>query len=1201
MATGLFLRAAQAVANPSTASPLAVSAGPALSTASSSATVPPSLLAGVAAALAAAPTPATAAPSPVLLQSRVLADNEALLARSAAITARLAAEQPGLQDRLHLAPGAEVRADGDLRLSSDFDLQPAAPRTGGQAMTLTLRAAGNLTLGYSLSDGFAQPTTTASNAGNASNAASLAQAGPAASYRLIAGADLAAADPLTTQSAPSAGSLLIGRAPATATGATPTVLVRSTVGHIDLAAAGDIRLLNNSVRLTTTGAPLASTGLPGWDRVGLASNQTLRAGGGPLGPFFTGAGRITLQAGGHISAAPSRQYVTDWWWRQTGTSSSGQPAAWWSRYDLFTQGIASFGGGDITVRAGGNIADLEASTPGSGYAVQAGVAPSGAPLAGGALTLPGGRLQVSAGGDISSGLYFGGGAVAALRAGGSIRAAASTGLGSSHPGVQLFYQDTTWTLDALGDLRIGSLANPALLSGTVQGSGQARGDVITGLDNRAALTAQSLAGNLWLSDTRSALSPSQDPRNTSSDIASQAPGRLMLLAPSGSVRVSAPLLQKPVGDGALLLLAETDLSVSRIVVGAAPASAAVRPLARISAEAGLTQQWQQTPDAVPTLDQSTRQAVQLVARSGDLALQADVQSARPLRAVAGHDLLGGGSAAITVQHQAAGEVSLLQAGRDIVLPDNTAARLRVAGPGDVLLLAGRHVNLQSAAGITSVGNQDNPRLLPVGGANITVVSGVRWGAAGADYQQALAAGFQLAGGGAALVGFRAELWATAWALARGLPAPAAGSAALAQQAALFNALDAAAQRAAVLTLLDEIGKTSGHASSNLGNTRYDSERAAAIRRFTGQALSDAAALAEWAALDETRRSAQEAAVLAQLLASALPADARQSLTRALLDAAGPERTALALHEALFDELRSAGRAAARLAAGPARDAAYEPGLLALAALYPGPAAGVAVGRPAGNITLAASQIKTQQGGNIHLLAPGGAVDAGALTGSTGKKASELGLLTTAGGKIEAAVQGNFAVNQSRVFTLAQGDLLLWSSQGNIDAGKGARTVAGAPAPVTTIDANGNVVVDASGSFSGSGIAVLDAGSILDLYAPQGEISAGEAGIKPLGLAFLGANSVVGQIEGSGNTVGAPPPPPPAGATSGLATLGQASAAATSTASAERSDDAEGDKRKRRRNLLLEFLGFGRANDPPPTKPTDCPPDQPPREPCTPNP
>jgi hypothetical protein len=343
-----------------------------------------------------------------------------------------------------------------------------------------------------------------------------------------------------------------------------------------------------------------------------------------------------------------------------------------------------------------------------------------------------------------------------------------------------------------------------------------------------------------------------------------------------------------------------------------------------------------------------------------------------------------------------------------------------------------------------------------------------------------------------------------------------------------------------------------------------------MRRFDGQpGLDQAAALALWNTLDDSRRAEQDALLTTQLLAAALPADRLRSDSRALLAAAGPEQTALALHDVLFAELRTAGRNAARLSAGPAREAAYQPGYAALALLYPGPRAG-------GDITLAASQIKTQQGGDIRLLAPGGAVDAGALTGSNGKRASELGLLTTAGGNIDAAVRGNFAVNQSRVFTLAQGDLLLWSSEGNIDAGKGARTVAGAPAPVTTIDSNGNVVVDTTGSFSGSGIAVLNADSILDLYAPRGEISAGEAGIKPLGLAFLGANTVVGQIEGSGNTVGAPAPPPPAGSTSGLATLGQSSAAATSSA-AERSDDSEREKRKRRRNLLLEFLGFGRAD------------------------
>ena len=1087
----------------------------------------------------------------MLLHSRILADNTTLMTQAPAIVARLAAGQAALADRLHLVPGVEVRSAGNLRLADDFDLQPTEPRVGGQAMTLTLRAAGNLDIGFSLSDGFATPTS----------AASLVQSGPAASLRLAAGADLSAADPLALLS-PSAGTgnLSIGRAASSPTGTAPAVFVRSTVGDIALAAAGNLRLLNNSVRIYTTGTAQDASSLPGWAQVGLANNQTLRNGDSPLGPFFADAGRISLQAGGDIVAAPSRQYVTDWWWRQTGSNNAGQPAAWWSRYDLFQQGIASFGGGELQVRAGGNIIDLEVATPASGYALQAGSASDGSAWAANSLRLPGGALTVQAGGDLVSGLIYGGGRRTAVSAGGSVRAASSTGLGGSHPGLQLFYGDTTLTLDAVGDLRIGNLANPALVSGVVQGSGQARGDVITGLDSQASLAATSLTGDLHWTGSRSAIAPATDPRNVSSDIASQAPGRLALTADAGAVTVNAALLQRPVGSGSLQLLAETDVSVKRISVAAASASALALPQSRSAANAALTQQWKQSPDANPTLDQGDREPVLLVARHGDVSINADLRSARPLRAVAGGGLQSTGSAAIDLQHQQTDELSLLQAGRDIRLADNSAARLRLAGPGDLLLLAGRHVDLQGSAGITSTGNQDNPRLLPSGGAAITVLSGLPWGTA--DYRQALAAGFQLQGAGAALQAWQGELYALALALQLGQPAPAVGSAGLARQASVFQALGSQARRDAVQGL-----------AAGGGASRYAQLLADAMRRFSGQpGLPDSSALAAHAALDSTRQAEIEARVLTQWLTAALPSATLRSFSQDLLAAAGPEHLALHLHEALFDELRAAGRQAARLPAGPARDAAYAPAYAALATLYP-----VAAGatRPAGDIRLAASQIKTQQGGSIHLLAPGGAIDAGALAGAGDKKASELGVLTSAGGSIEAVSASDFAVNQSRVFTLARGDLLLWSSAGNIDAGKGARTVSGAPAPVTRIDKDGNVVVDTSGSFSGSGIAVLDSGSILDLYAPRGEISAGEAGIKPRGLAFLGANSVIGQIEGSGNAVGAPPAPPPAGATAGLATLGQ-SASAASARTDSREDDDTDKRRKRRRSLLLEFLGFGSA-------------------------
>ena len=1025
----------------------------------------------------------------------------------------------------------------------------------------------------------------------------------------MAGADLAAADPLatiarsptpgttpsittvtTTDTVP-AGNLVIGRVAGSATAAAPAVFVRSTVGNLDLAAGGDIQLLNSGVRVYTTGAPIAASSLPSYGRLNIGSNQTLRSGATPIGPFFQGAGDIRLRAAGSIVGSPTRQYATDWWWRQTGLSAEGAPASWYSRYDLFEQGIASFGGGNIDVVAVRNVVDLELSTPGSGYKVNAVARIGASSLPALNLSLPGGALSVRAGGDIVSGLFFAGGATARLQAGGSIRPATSTGLGQSHPGAQLFYLDTQWTLVAQDQLTLGSLVNPALLSGVVQVTGQARGDVIVGLDNRASLSALSVAGDLTITGARTALSPSTDPRNTSSDIARQAPATVVLAAPSGTVVVSAPLLQRPAGDGVLQVLAEGSVTLGRVVVGAATAQVDVAPMARIAASTALTRDWSRTADSVPALDASRRDPVRVIARSGDVTLAADVASARPLRLSAGRDVQGAGSAAVTLQHQGGAELSLVLAGRDIVLADNSAARLRIAGPGDVLLLAGRHVDLQGSAGIVTIGNQDNPRLLPDGGASITVVAGVDWGAA--DYRQAAASGLVVQGGGAGLKSFAPSLYALA-AQAGTARSAAAEAAAVAGPAALFASLSATDQLHAALALADPPGwqasvlttALDGAAALAAWNALLPGDRAmlsAAVtgpvpamrqtaarlaRQQTGQpALDDAAALAAWDALPDTRRALLRDTATVQLLVSLVDAPTLADSSRQWLASLPAERQALVLHDVLFEELRIAGRAAARLPSGPDRNAAYAPAYAALAALYPG-------NRPVGDIRLAASQILTQQGGDIRLLAPGGGIDAGALAGATSKRSSDLGILTSAGGNIEAAARSNFAVNQSRVFTLAQGDLLLWSSDGNIDAGKGARTVSGSPPPVYSIDNNGNVVVDTSGSFSGSGIAVLDASSILDLYAPKGEISAGEAGIKPRGIVYLGTENFVGQVEGGGKAVGAPPPPPPAGATAALASVAQSAAVATAASTARDSDDDDKRPRKRRRNLLLEFLGFG---------------------------
>ncbi len=188
----------------------------------------------------------------------------------------------------------------------------------------------------------------------------------------------------------------------------------------------------------------------------------------------------------------------------------------------------------------------------------------------------------------------------------------------------------------------------------------------------------------------------------------------------------------------------------------------------------------------------------------------------------------------------------------------------------------------------------------------------------------------------------------------------------------------------------------------------------------------------------------------------------------------------------------------------------------------------------GNIDVFSSQIKTEQGGAINLFAPTGSVYAGLTTGISGKSPSTQGLFTVRGGAIASLVKNDFLVNQGRVFTLGGGDVTLVSQYNDISAGKGAKTAASAPPPLITIDPNGNINVDVSGSISGSGIATLKtnpdkpAGNIY-VIAPRGIFDAGDAGVRSSGSVQISASEVLnganisaaGAVSGAPTTVAAP--------------------------------------------------------------------------------
>ena len=125
-------------------------------------------------------------------------------------------------------------------------------------------------------------------------------------------------------------------------------------------------------------------------------------------------------------------------------------------------------------------------------------------------------------------------------------------------------------------------------------------------------------------------------------------------------------------------------------------------------------------------------------------------------------------------------------------------------------------------------------------------------------------------------------------------------------------------------------------------------------------------------------------------------------------------------------------------------------------------------------------------------------------------------------------QGDVNVNSSRIFTLGGGNILIWSDEGSIDAGRGAKTAISAPPPSILIGSDGTVTLDFSGAATGSGIRTIQTepttppGNV-DLVAPVGTVNAGDAGIGAAGNINIAARSVVGvsNINFGGTSTGVP--------------------------------------------------------------------------------
>ena len=285
---------------------------------------------------------------------------------------------------------------------------------------------------------------------------------------------------------------------------------------------------------------------------------------------------------------------------------------------------------------------------------------------------------------------------------------------------------------------------------------------------------------------------------------------------------------------------------------------------------------------------------------------------------------------------------------------------------------------------------------------------------------------------------------------------------------------------------------------------------------------------------------------------------------------------------LFNDLKQSAGTAATVPENE-RKAAYKKGYDAINALF-------STSKNTGNLSLVFSQIKTLAGGDIYLAIPNGAVNVGlaGMVGGIQKGADKLGIVAQQSGDISAFTSGDFNVNQSRVFTMGGGDIAIWSSQGNIDAGKGAKSAISAPAPITSIDALGNIVTTFPPVVSGSGIQTINPqdntkkqGNVY-LAAPSGIVDAGEAGISG-GKIVIAANAVVGasNISASGGSVGVPttvtPPVMPSSASSAAASATKSATQMTEdnkNSNTSENNDGKDKKKSVMSSLSADVVGYG---------------------------
>lgn len=231
----------------------------------------------------------------------------------------------------------------------------------------------------------------------------------------------------------------------------------------------------------------------------------------------------------------------------------------------------------------------------------------------------------------------------------------------------------------------------------------------------------------------------------------------------------------------------------------------------------------------------------------------------------------------------------------------------------------------------------------------------------------------------------------------------------------------------------------------------------------------------------------------------------------------------------------------------------------------------------GDLDLLHATIQTRLGGDVSIFGPGGTIRVGSLAIEPNPllKPNDLGILTLGRGDINTFTDASVLVNSSRVMTQQGGDILMWSSNGDLDAGRGAQTTLSFPPLAVVFNSDDYQSVDLGGLVSGAGIAVVQSSKLAAksnayLLAPRGTVDAGEAGIRVSGNLTIAAVQVVnaGNIQVGGTATGIPTVTAP--------NIGALSAASNTAGAAAKSAEppTAGGNNDRASVFIVEVVGYG---------------------------